>query len=78
MAACLNYAKEGKWPSLEEFAHSVSRHLGQAVLKKLTLPTAQVPELLRLLWLAGVSRAHLMPTYDNITAALVTKWRWHP
>lgn len=77
-AACEHYAARREWPGLERFADQVAQVLAQPILRKLTLVSAEVPELMRLLWLAGVSRAHLMPTYDNITAALVTKWRWHP
>lgn len=43
--------------------------------KKLTLPIAEVETLLKLLWIEGVTRAHLMPTYDNMVTALKDKWR---
>ena len=41
----------------------------------LTLPHDCAPELVRLLSLQRVTRAHLMPTYDNVTATLKLRWR---
>jgi predicted alpha/beta hydrolase len=76
-AACMHYIRYGDWPSLEDFAVAVAQVAGEPAIKKYTLPTSHVGELLRLLWLDGVSRAHLMPTFDNVTAALVSKWKWH-
>lgn len=77
-AGCRHYATFGNWPMLESFATSVEQGAKTSVIRKLTLPKTEVGELVRLLWLAGISRAHLMPTYDNITFALQTKWQWHP
>lgn len=61
----------GRWRSHEEAIDNNPEYL-----KKLTLPVREVGELLRLLWLEGISRAHLMPTYDNVTRALQTKAWW--
>ncbi|MEP7289394.1 MAG: FRG domain-containing protein [Chloroflexota bacterium] len=61
----------GKWRSIEEAIGN-----NPQFLKKITLPITEVGELLRLLWTEGKSRAHLMPTYDNVTRALQTKARW--
>ncbi len=44
--------------------------------KKLMLPVAQVGELVRLLFLENISRAHLMPTFDNIVTVLKARWQW--
>ena len=41
---------------------------------KITLPYGQVPNLLRLLWANNISKGHLMPTYDNVTRSLESKW----
>jgi len=46
------------------------------IIKKLSLPHSEVGELIRLLWLRGVSLAHLMPTIDNAAQALEIQWRW--
>lgn len=43
-------------------------------VKKLTLPASEADEFLRLLWAEGISRAHLMPNYDNVTKALKDLW----
>jgi hypothetical protein len=65
------FRETGRWRSIEEVIGNNSLYL-----KKLTLPAREVGELLRLLWLEDISRAHLMPTYDNVTRALQTKARW--
>jgi len=47
----------------------------EAILpKRFLLPTTQAAELLRLLWIEKITRAHLMPTYDNMVSALKIKW----
>jgi hypothetical protein len=40
---------------------------------KLMLPAAQAPELLRLLWLERITKAHLMPTLDSVADAVKMK-----
>jgi FRG domain len=73
---CAHVAKTGQFPCLETFAMGVQGDCSSLVIRKLTLPCAEVGELLRLLWLKGVSRAHLMPVLDNVTHALSAKWKW--
>lgn len=73
---CAYFAKNGCWPTLEEFAIDISQSANEDVIRKFVLPNAQVGELLRLLWARGISRGHLMPTYDNVTKSLLTKWEW--
>ena len=74
--ACNYYAVNGCWPTLEEYSLFVGRFSGEDVILKLTLPYAHVGELLRLLWVRGITRGHLMPTYDNVTRSLIAKWSW--
>lgn len=74
---CAHYAITGEFPNLEEFALQIESELSTPIIKKLTLPYSEVGELLRLLWLKGVSRAQLMPTLDNITQALCSRWQWN-
>lgn len=73
-----HYLKHGLWLSVEELVQRDGAVLwGQGVpspLRRLTLPKAEVPELLRLLWKEQISRAHLMPTYDNIVESLKQRW----
>lgn len=73
---CAYCAKTGEFHSLEAFAVAVEQELSAPTIRKLTLPYSEVGELLRLLWLKGVSRAHLMPTLDNVTKALCSRWQW--
>lgn len=73
---CAHCARTGEFPRLEAFAIAVERELSMPTIRKLTLPYSEVGGLLRLLWLKGVSRAHLMPTLDNVTKALCSRWQW--
>lgn len=73
---CAHIAKFGTFPNLEAFAAEAQLLTNDELIKKLTLPYSEVGELLRLLWLRGVSRAHLMPTLDNVTLALDGRWKW--
>jgi len=68
------YLFTGRFPSLED---KIDRKRGQRDephnAKKYLLPFTETREVLRLLWLEGVTRAHLMPTVDNIVATLKTR-----
>jgi hypothetical protein len=74
---CAHYAVSKQWPALESFALDVSSKIYEPTIRKLTLPCAEVGELLRLLCLNGISRAHLMPTLDNVTQTLNSRWQWN-
>ncbi len=75
------YLEHGHFPALED---TISKFPEDSTLdepyfsKKLTLIASEVPELLRMLWLEGISQAHLMPTLDNITIALKMKMKFMP
>ncbi len=66
-----HFLQTGNWRTVEEAIGNNPEYL-----KKITLPSREIGELLRLLWIQGISRAHLMPTYDNVTHALQTRARW--
>jgi hypothetical protein len=57
----------GRWPSIEDVA-STSKHF-QAALTKVTLPTTQARELLRLLFDMNITRHAMMPTLNNAAQA---------
>ena len=65
-----------EWPSIEDVISSESPNDEKMLLRKVTLPTSEVRELLRLLWAEGITRASIMPGYDNVTKALETRWHW--
>jgi hypothetical protein len=46
------------------------------LLRKLTLPARFAPQLLKLLAREEVTRAHLMPTFDNVAATLRLQATW--
>jgi hypothetical protein len=60
-----------EWPDMEAV------HVPPS-LCKLTLPRSEVPELKRLLRAEGISRAHLMPTMDQVSETAYSEWeaRW--
>ncbi len=72
------YLWKGVYPSIDETIPKFPEDVcikEPSVSKKLTLDAKEAPELLRLLWLEGVSRAHLMPTVDNVTTSLELKFK---
>ena len=57
----------GTWPNIED-------ELDPEELQKLVLGREHIEELKRLLWIERRTRAHLMPTLDNVTATLNELW----
>ncbi len=43
---------------------------------KFVLPVEQAPELIRMLFLERVTKAHLMPTLDNVAQTIKDKWQF--
>lgn len=64
------FVRKGRWPMLEDDCED-------GFLFQLTLPSSEASELRRLLFAEGISRAHLMPTFDNIKATLQAHWTDH-
>ncbi len=73
--ANLKFLQNGYWSGIEQvFVPQVDK-ANNSILRKVTLVSSQANELLRLLTVEGVTRAHLMPTLDNITKTLETRHR---
>lgn len=69
-----HFINTGSWRDFETaIAASDPAYSKTGILRKVTLPTSQATELLRLLMAEGITRAHLMPTYDNVAEALRMK-----
>ncbi len=68
------YLRRSHWFPIEDVL-GLAEETGD-FLRKLTLPASEAGELLKLLWIEGVSRAQLMPTYDNVTEAIKLRKRW--
>lgn len=66
-SADAHFVITGQWPRLEEICTPEG-------LKRLVLPATEARELRRLLFAEGLSKAHLMPTFDNISATLRSCW----
>ncbi|WP_455270294.1 FRG domain-containing protein [Rhizobium herbae] len=58
------FKREGTWPDLQTLHELMS----VPFLTKLVLPRSEAKTLRQLLYREGVSKAHLMPTYDNAAA----------
>jgi hypothetical protein len=67
-----HFLEHGVWPSMEDVLGDSSA----LYLRKITLLSDQTEDLLRLLWAEGISRASLMPIFDNVTTSLKVKWQY--
>lgn len=75
------YLLDGRFPTLEELVPHIASSTASAglklpLLRKLTLPVGEAGPLLKLLWRERITRAHLMPTYDNVADSLLLKSTW--
>lgn len=63
-----HFLMNAQWPRLNETVLP-------GTLWKMTLPVSEALELSRLLWAERISKAHLMPTLDNVTSSLTEMWQ---
>ncbi len=75
-----NYLKHGVFLGIERSTEEFYRdglHASSPDMapRKFVLPQTEAPELLRLLWLEGITQAHLMPSFDNVTQSVKMKMR---
>ncbi len=68
------YIRDGKWPTFEEIVEEAFEEANPCPIRKITLAASKAGELLNLLNRERITRAHLMPTYDNITSTLKRMW----
>ena len=72
--ANFHFLQNGEWPTFEKIIEE-SYHIDYPKpLRKIVLPAEKSGELLNLLSRDRITRAHLMPTYDSITATLKSDW----
>lgn len=72
-----HYKRDGIYPDLITSLFGLGGMLNPRFKPhKFILPAGQAPELIRLLFLEGVTRAHLMPTMDNVAQTIQDKWRF--
>ena len=65
-----HFLNNGFWPAFDEIIEKKFDDQDEKPLRKITLPIFEVKNLLNLLNRERITRAHLMPSYDNITATL--------
>lgn len=63
----------GEWPDFERLVEN-QYETDSRILRKITLSREHVQSLLRYLWLERISKAHLMPSFDNVSKALAVRW----
>lgn len=61
------FLHEGRWPTLEDITESCGELKG--ALGRFQLPASQAKELLKLLYLLGITKSSLMPSLDNAANA---------
>lgn len=64
------FESDGEWPDLLE----ALERAGPDAVRRFDLPQGEAKELRRILWRRRVSLAHMMPTYDSVTATLQQQW----
>lgn len=65
------FVEHGDYPSLETTLHVQCASETRPVLRKLALEPSQVEEMERLLLRERISKAHLMPTLNNVSATVL-------
>lgn len=66
------FMEHDEWPDLVTLLETMERHHENLpVLRKLTLPTSEAERLLLLLGRERITKSFMMPTLDNIAAAVV-------
>ena len=69
-----HFVESANWRSFEQIVAQIEEYDNNSAIRKIVLPRSEVQPLLRLLWAEGITRAHLMPSYDNVAATLKTRW----
>jgi hypothetical protein len=74
--ADVHYIHNGTYPHLMESLFGLGGHPTSPYKPiKFVLPISEADELIRILYLEKVTKAHLMPTLDNAAQTIVSKWR---
>ena len=68
------FLQNGEWPTFEKIIEESYNIDYPKPLRKIILPAEKSEDLLNLLRRERITRAHLMPTYDSITASLKSYW----
>jgi hypothetical protein len=70
------YITHGEYPHLMESLFDLGGEPTAAYKPiKYVLPSSEAHELIRMLYLEKVTKAHLMPTLDNVAQTVVSKWQ---
>ena len=71
-----HFVQNREWRSIEEAVEQELTEANTLILRKITLPADQADELLYLLDIENITRAHLMPSYDSIKDTLESRRRF--
>ncbi|MBZ0301879.1 MAG: FRG domain-containing protein [Anaerolineae bacterium] len=72
-----NFILSGQWRSFDEVISAYEWSPDEIPLLKIVLPVSETTRLMMLLRAEGITRAHLMPSYDNIALTLKNQWSLH-
>lgn len=74
--ADLHYIETGRYPHLAESVWGIGGiHMESFRPFKFVLPVSEAYELIRLLHLERVTKAHLMPSLDNVAHTIICNWK---
>lgn len=65
-----HFMNDGKWRSFADVIAQTTYSIREQSIRKVVLSAKEAAHVLRLLSKENITRAHLMPTYDNITETL--------
>jgi hypothetical protein len=69
------FIREGHYPDIMKSLFQLGAYpTPEYQPRKIVFPVDQAPELIRLLFLERITRAHLMPTLDNVAQTIKDKW----
>jgi hypothetical protein len=69
-----HYMRAGRWLPIDEIIREDANLNIANILRKITLPASQAPDVLRRLEALKVARRYLMPTLDNVRSDIETKY----
>ena len=78
----IDFANNGDWPAQENVIEEcfrlphVSPRIKAMVAYKITLPKSEAKRVVEMLWHERISKAHLMPTLDSVSEAVLSTFGW--
>jgi hypothetical protein len=71
------FMKHGIWPLFNHVQIGNIENIGNIGIHKLILPVSEAMNLRKTLYKKRLSKAHVMPTFDNVAKTTMQKWEWY-